>query len=265
QQLVEPFERVVLTLDGDEHLARGNQRVDGQQTERRWAVDEEVVELPGVRRDAASQPGLTRHHGDELDLGTSEVDRRWYAGEVRDALHRLGHVDERHRVHQTVVDVRHPRVVRHVESGGGVALGVEVYDQDPVTVQGERDRQVDRGGGLTDTALLIRHADDARPRRPGHGHLAAGIEDLHGPHRFHREGKVVVRRESRRYPVLVDGRGGGARAVLLRLLRRPQRLVPWIRPGAHVGLHRRCSRRRGHRRVVGRGIGWLWLCRHGFT
>ena len=43
EQLRETLECVVLALDRDEHLARGDERVDRQQPERRRAVDEDVV------------------------------------------------------------------------------------------------------------------------------------------------------------------------------------------------------------------------------
>jgi hypothetical protein len=45
QQLPEPLQRVVLALDRDQHLVRGDQRVDGEQTERGRAVDEHVVDV----------------------------------------------------------------------------------------------------------------------------------------------------------------------------------------------------------------------------
>ena len=62
-QLVEPFQRVVLALDRDQHLLRGHERVDRQQAERRRAVDEDVVELARVARRSpgpAATPGPPR-------------------------------------------------------------------------------------------------------------------------------------------------------------------------------------------------------------
>ena len=43
QQLAEPFQRVELALDRDQHFAAGDQRVDREQAERGRAVDEDVV------------------------------------------------------------------------------------------------------------------------------------------------------------------------------------------------------------------------------
>src|SRR5438094_388520 len=87
-----------------------------------------------------SRAGLTCHHGDELDLGTREVDGRRYAGEVRDAVDRLGHVAQRRGVDEAVVDVGYPGVVRHVQPGRRVPLRVEVDHQHAVAVQSQRHR-----------------------------------------------------------------------------------------------------------------------------
>ena len=46
-QLTEPLEGVVLALNRDEHLCPRHQGIDRQQTERRWTVDENVVERSG--------------------------------------------------------------------------------------------------------------------------------------------------------------------------------------------------------------------------
>ena len=41
------------------------------------------------------------------------------------------------------------------ETGGGVALGIEIDDQNPLADGRQRRAQIDRGGGLADSALLI--------------------------------------------------------------------------------------------------------------
>jgi hypothetical protein len=46
-------------------------------------------------------------------------------------------------------------VVGHVETGGGVALRVEVDDEYPVAMQRQGDREVHGRGRLTDAALLV--------------------------------------------------------------------------------------------------------------
>src|SRR5690606_20247966 len=71
---------------------------------------------------------------------------------------------ERSPVQHDVVGSGPAGGVRDAEPGRGVALRIEVDDQDLAIGRGERGRQVDRGGGLADTALLVRDGDDARPR-----------------------------------------------------------------------------------------------------
>ena len=52
EQVVGAFEREVRRLDRDQQMRRGDQRVDGQQAERRRAIDHDVLELPVQRRRA---------------------------------------------------------------------------------------------------------------------------------------------------------------------------------------------------------------------
>ena len=52
--------------------------------------------------------------------------------------------------------------------GAGVALRIEVDDQDPVAEVGQAGAQVDRGGGLAHAALLVGHGHDPG-QRPGEG------------------------------------------------------------------------------------------------
>jgi hypothetical protein len=51
--------------------------------------------------------------------------------------------------------------------GAGVALRVEVDDQDVGAVQRQRRGQVDGAGGLADAALLVGHGDHSPRGRPG--------------------------------------------------------------------------------------------------
>ena len=46
------------------------------------------------------------------------------------------------------------------QAGGGVALGVDVDEQDPLLGDRQRGGEVDGGGRLTDAAFLVRDRDD---------------------------------------------------------------------------------------------------------
>jgi hypothetical protein len=58
------------------------------------------------------------------------------------------------------------RDLRHVEERQrAVGLGIEIDEQGSLAAQREGRRQIDRGGGLPDTTLLICDGDDHHPRR----------------------------------------------------------------------------------------------------
>ena len=90
----ETLERVVLALDRHDHVVGRGQPVDGQQTERRRAVDEHEVVLVADRVERPLELELAAEGGDELDLGAGEVDGRRDHEEVLDAR-RLDAVVER--------------------------------------------------------------------------------------------------------------------------------------------------------------------------
>ena len=54
------------------------------------------------------------------------------------------------------------RVAVDAEAGRGVALRIEVDDQDPLADRRQRGAEIDRGGRLADPALLIGEREDAR-------------------------------------------------------------------------------------------------------
>ncbi len=53
------------------------------------------------------------------------------------------------------------------QAGGRVALGIDIDEQDGVAKFGQRKGEIDRGGGLTDSPLLIGNRNDP-PHRPGY-------------------------------------------------------------------------------------------------
>src|SRR5690606_1187921 len=85
QELPQALQRVVLALDGNEHLAGGGEAVDRQETEGRWAVDEDVVVVVAHAVERAAEAHLPAEGGDQLDLGPSEVERRRSAEQVADS------------------------------------------------------------------------------------------------------------------------------------------------------------------------------------
>ena len=63
-------------------------------------------------------------------------------------------------LHEQVVDRAVELVGLHAEADRERALRVEVDEEHPAAVLGERRAEVDGGRGLADAALLVRHRDD---------------------------------------------------------------------------------------------------------
>ena len=103
---------------------------------------------------------LAAHLIDQLDLRGGQID---IAGHQIHVLHPSvnQHVVDRHpRLHQQVVNRVVQLVVRYAQPGGQRALRIQVYQQHPAAVFGQRGAQVDRRRGLADAAFLVAHRDD---------------------------------------------------------------------------------------------------------
>ena len=121
---------------------------------------------PAVRVQGLVQPLLARDDADQLDLGAGEVDGGRDDEEVVHVGTGGDHRLQRRSLDQQVVGRGHSPVVGHVHRRGGVALRVEVDDQDALAELGQRGRHVDGRRGLADPALLVGDDHDAGPLRP---------------------------------------------------------------------------------------------------
>ena len=85
QQLAQAFQSVVLALNRNQNLFCRDEGVDGQQTEARRAIDEDIVQALhalllapfGVVHQGVFEASLACHQGDQLDLRAREVDILW--------------------------------------------------------------------------------------------------------------------------------------------------------------------------------------------
>jgi hypothetical protein len=166
EQLTEPFEGVVLALDGDDELLRGRERVDREEPERGRTVEEdEVVGAGGSKRlQRPAKPKLPGELADQLDLSAGQVDRRRDREQAPNPGGDDGILDRRPLVGQDVIDGHVPSIVLDTHSGGGISLGIEVDHQDAMTQIGEGGSQADRGRAFAHAPLLIGDRDHPRPR-----------------------------------------------------------------------------------------------------
>ena len=73
QQGPEPFQRVVLALQRNQHAVRRHESVEREQPQRRRAVDEHEVVVAAHRLQRAPQPGLAIAGGDQFQLHAHQV------------------------------------------------------------------------------------------------------------------------------------------------------------------------------------------------
>ena len=145
-RLLHPLKREVLRLGGEDGVGRGDQRIDREEAERRWAVDQDQVPAaPQVAEGVAKRhlaPDLPGEH--ELGLGEAEVCRDHSAVNcVGGPRLPLEHVAERGL-----------RAWVGIEVVGEVSLGISV-DRQHVQIEtcedvGQRAHQ----GRLSSAALL---------------------------------------------------------------------------------------------------------------
>ena len=77
EQMSQPLERVKLALQWDEDPVCRDERVDGQEPERRRTIDDDVVIGGRKRFERVPETVLAPLDSHELDLGADEVDVRW--------------------------------------------------------------------------------------------------------------------------------------------------------------------------------------------
>ena len=154
QQLRKPFEGEVFALHGDEHCIGGREDIDGGVTQRRGAVDENVVEpfTHGVHDALHHMVGVLQFG--QLGVGCYQVYRRGqqpqvlHVGALQDDLFGFPEPGD------ALVDAF--EVYVEAQSGGGVGLRVGVEQQHLLAQQGQRCCEVDGRCGLAHAAFLIR-------------------------------------------------------------------------------------------------------------
>jgi len=164
QELADATVAEHLALQRHQHLVRGGERIERQHTERGRAVQQHHVVLVQHALQRGAQHVLAAGPGQQLRLGTGEVDGG------RQQVHALLHLDqdvgsgrqcEEHLVHALVhlvgVDPQAERQAR---------LGVQIDEQHPVPLLGDRGSEGGHRRRLGHPALLVGHGQNAR-----HEHL----------------------------------------------------------------------------------------------
>lgn len=160
-ELRNALEREVFALNGNKHAVRGNQRVDRQQVQRRWAVDQNVVKILGNRLKGARHPLVAIFRGGQLECHPDEVAA---CRRQQEPPHLGGNDDVGQRLPVDHRVVRRPldALFADPEPRRRVRLRVQVDHECPHLCSGQRSRQIDRRRRFPNPALLVGNCDDAR-------------------------------------------------------------------------------------------------------
>ena len=154
QQLGDSFERKILTLDRDNHGVRCGQRIDGDQTQRGRAVDEDIVVVREQRTQQLAHHLLAVLQVQHLDFRAHEVDVAGNDIEVWN-IRLVDGLTSVHLIDKAVVDGGLDLLHIDAQTAGGVGLRVGIDKQHTLLQRGERGGQVHRRRCLAHTAFLI--------------------------------------------------------------------------------------------------------------
>ncbi len=171
QQLRQTFEREELALQRHQDRVRRRHRIDGEQVERGRAVDQHVG-VVGVRRDVVVQSLRSRRAAGRRGRGvvpssSSRPERSMVEAAMCSRGTAVAHhgIAQRRLADQDVVGRAAAVAAIDAEPGRGVALRIEIDDQDALADRGECGPEIDRCGCLADAALLVGERQDARMAR----------------------------------------------------------------------------------------------------
>jgi hypothetical protein len=159
EQLLKPFHRIVVDLNGDDDICAGDEGVKGKDAEGRRAInDAEIIavfngfELLGKHKLPALDSRQVKLCARQKDVAWSDVDI-WglaFGDNISD-----GHIG----VNQSVINgfSEGLGVAAHTERS--VALRVKVDNEDPFALSGEGGGKVDRCGRFAASTFLISNCD----------------------------------------------------------------------------------------------------------
>ena len=156
--MADAFQRVVFALDGDDHAVRRGERVQGQEAQRRGAVDEDVFIRIAQGRECVAHARFALVHGHQLDFRARQRNIGRQQGK---AAHRRFH-------HGGVgLGVAGQHIVNGgtplgalAQAAGGVALRIQIHQQRALAPRGHAGRKVDGRGRFAHAALLVGNRDD---------------------------------------------------------------------------------------------------------
>ena len=138
------------------------ERVEGEEAERRLAVDKNDVVIAEHGLERALQCVLASHLAHELELCGRQIDIARQQVEILDIRVHDHFVDMTMLVGDQVVDGEFKCAWVDPEGDGDCPLRIEVDEEHTSAVAGEGRAEAHGGGRLSDATLLVHHRDDAR-------------------------------------------------------------------------------------------------------
>ena len=155
--------RQIVRLDGDKHIVRRGQGVDDQHTQRRPAVQQNIVVLPLHTVHIPPKHRFTAHHIHQPYLHGGQTAVSWHKVKALMVVHDLrvvaGHCSRYYIVQDIGKGEGQIMGLALAQHLGEVALGVHIQQQDFLPLQREAGSQVVDGGAFADAALLVCYAD----------------------------------------------------------------------------------------------------------
>src|SRR5690606_5917489 len=157
QELAQPFERKELALQRHHQRVVRRQRVQRQQTQRRWAINETDV-VAAVTAQPIPQPGGAPFHADQFDFRSAKINSGRDKIQPGDGC-RNNALIERRLIDQQVIAGEIALRGTNAQSSRRVSLRIEVDEKrfPPRRRHGRRD--IDGRGGLSHPAFLIGYRD----------------------------------------------------------------------------------------------------------
>ena len=167
QKLRQAFKREELALQRHQNGIGGRHRIDREQIERRRTIDQDVGEIVIARSAVECAQCIAKTKGAvallaDFQFETGKVECRGRDEELRHGSLQHG-VAHRRRTGQHIVGRGPSRLAFDPEAGRGIALRVEVDNQNMLANGSECSAQIDGRRRLADPAFLVRNCQDPGP------------------------------------------------------------------------------------------------------
>ena len=168
-ELGQTFQGKEFALQGHHHSMGSCQGIDRQQPQRRRAIYEYIVVVADRIGDGIAQAIATAFDADQLELGAREIDGRGHHVKPRHGASNGGLAQCR-RTSQDIVTGETAIGPLDPQAGTGIALWIQVENQNPAADGGHGRGQVDCRRSFADATFLIGDRQDPRLLRSSPGY-----------------------------------------------------------------------------------------------